>query len=1059
MHTHTATGKRWLFRHFTLLFIFHSSIVFSQNCNLPSSLPTIPAELEAANYDIAFCFAPNIFHWTENNNHPNQSQNGLGDLMTDIYYDGDFDITNNWESLRDATVEDMLPTVYYSVVWTDVAWIVTYAFYHPRDWTSTNGFCCSDNHEHDLEGSIFVVERHNNSIIHTLSLNHFDLIRKPVNGNATVFVDNSTHAVDVNLSGSDCIEKLLLGLDCENCFAATEPGVWYSKSNSGVSNINVQNTVFNDPEEGDVTCWTGTGEYVLEDVFTSDPKGMYNNKQSLFDGNKFKSSGSSNCQQGDASAPWGWDQFRYFSWEIVEAIQEAFNNYSLAVTILHNPYSRCLDDINLVVTGGTVLNWWYNNLSFVEITVKAGATLFIQDADLKFSSTGNGIVLEPGAELVMSNSSLNSCHGMWAGISNNRDLDPLNPQPIEINIFESAILNAENGVRIRTNSGSRLNPHIVDLDNVTFENCSDGVELINYNVGETTGRSTTLTVDDCTFTNIGSAGVKLVNNPTAEIHRSIFNGSGSNAYGVRATNSNLIFTDGNYVQGCLNGIRAIGMFPFATNGIQIGSSSTQKNTFVNNDYAVRSHGSVDALPLLIENNSFDGDLGLVLAGNNSYIVKNNEFLSYNTGLTSYSTGNEFNRISCNTYAGPNVEPFTFNSSNLFFGDNSRTDFVNNEFSGPMANVLLFAEILPNVGIPTESANNCFFDSDIVSLNSPSFTYWYKEHNDDPIDCKQEPQPNAYINIEEAQEKRDYCDGSIGVFEDIIGDPNDSLYTKYNEPIGDPVICWECIKDSVATWIDIVTAIGGDDPRTYTKEGITDSGVSWDVQLAQKKMSQWINYGLYSAKRHDTLAFAEELLTPLLTWDYQSKLFGIKLLQGDLMEASTFISMMEPLTQEEFDFQFIQQVQLKYLGGYFEDVSISKGELDTLRNIAMSETVMSGYARGLYEYLEGEQLPFILPYTTQERSINGFMAQESKTSYFSIYPNPAVNSISIDCLIPKGTCSGTLSIFSLDGRLVQSSQLIETGTSHVDVSELVSGVYVVRIVSDKGYIETIKVIKQ
>ena len=53
----------------------------------------------------------------------------------------------------------LTPKIYFSVVWTNSHWVITYVIYHPRDYASETGPCCADNHRNDLEGAIFVVNR------------------------------------------------------------------------------------------------------------------------------------------------------------------------------------------------------------------------------------------------------------------------------------------------------------------------------------------------------------------------------------------------------------------------------------------------------------------------------------------------------------------------------------------------------------------------------------------------------------------------------------------------------------------------------------------------------------------------------------------------------------------------------------------------------------------------------------------------------------------------------------------------------------------------------------
>ncbi|MEM6931074.1 MAG: hypothetical protein AAF602_29335 [Myxococcota bacterium] len=83
---------------------------------------------------------------------------GKADYVTRIDFDGDWDPTDNWESLPEHPAH---AACYYSVVTTRTHWYLIYAFYHPRDWSSSllSPVRHLDSHENDLEGALVVVRR------------------------------------------------------------------------------------------------------------------------------------------------------------------------------------------------------------------------------------------------------------------------------------------------------------------------------------------------------------------------------------------------------------------------------------------------------------------------------------------------------------------------------------------------------------------------------------------------------------------------------------------------------------------------------------------------------------------------------------------------------------------------------------------------------------------------------------------------------------------------------------------------------------------------------------
>jgi hypothetical protein len=68
-----------------------------------------------------------------------------------------------------------------------------------------------------------------------------------------------------------------------------------------------------------------------------------------------------------------------------------------------------------------------------------------------------------------------------------------------------------------------------------------------------------------------------------------------------------------------------------------------------------------------------------------------------------------------------------------------------------------------------------------------------------------------------------------------------------------------------------------------------------------------------------------------------------------------------------------------------------------------------------------------------------------TSNFTIYPNPAIENVTITL---TESVSGSISIIDLQGNVVLNKSLLGN-TSNISTSDLASGVYVVKINSDKG----------
>ena len=99
-----------------------------------------------SNADLAFHYAPVHYQDTDSSDYPS-------DYVTAFDYDSDRVSTNNWDNRGNG----LWPaTGYYSVVESCSHYFITYAFYHPRDWSDT---IFDQEHENDLEGLLISVRK------------------------------------------------------------------------------------------------------------------------------------------------------------------------------------------------------------------------------------------------------------------------------------------------------------------------------------------------------------------------------------------------------------------------------------------------------------------------------------------------------------------------------------------------------------------------------------------------------------------------------------------------------------------------------------------------------------------------------------------------------------------------------------------------------------------------------------------------------------------------------------------------------------------------------------
>ena len=108
------------------------------------------AEAADANHRrLAEHYAPVVFQ---------ESRSTVLDFITRFDFDGDWKGDNNW---RNAYLFDLTGNVYYSVIESTNHYFITYAFYHPRDYTARpyEGFAPKTEHENDMEGCTITIEK------------------------------------------------------------------------------------------------------------------------------------------------------------------------------------------------------------------------------------------------------------------------------------------------------------------------------------------------------------------------------------------------------------------------------------------------------------------------------------------------------------------------------------------------------------------------------------------------------------------------------------------------------------------------------------------------------------------------------------------------------------------------------------------------------------------------------------------------------------------------------------------------------------------------------------
>jgi hypothetical protein len=94
-------------------------------------------------------------------------------------------------------------------------------------------------------------------------------------------------------------------------------------------------------------------------------------------------------------------------------------------------------------------------------------------------------------------------------------------------------------------------------------------------------------------------------------------------------------------------------------------------------------------------------------------------------------------------------------------------------------------------------------------------------------------------------------------------------------------------------------------------------------------------------------------------------------------------------------------------------------------------------------------------STEEFTVNLIDHERPGKSELMVYPNPASEKLNV--LIPEASNNPMISIFSLEGQLVESSQFDQTNSSSIEISNLKPGLYIIRAEYD-GTVSTGRFVK-
>ena len=1066
---------------------------------MPEELPFDQTELDEANAQIANCYAPVIHHLAQAS--LEFSANGRADLLLAVNYDGDWNAGNNWENLEQfdglndmgepdgigtEEIDELDPKVYYSIVWTDIAWVITYGFYHPRDYSLQDGVCCTgtnpqiipripgDSHENDFEVIIVVVSRmagngiNKFQVVGGYSTPHGTLEEyKHISSIPDVYIDDRTHAPLLNLNDNEVIDNDGF-LQCDTRVIVSSPHITYvNNTNPDVTPfVHIEDEVYWD---GNFDYLWGFGEYELDDIFGDNPESLESKRSDpltfMNEGNSFNSvnePGSCPDQGGTASAPWGLGAIDYETNTIQEIVCESMFSFGTAnclnspPLILSNPYHTpsCVneDQVTLIVAENeeVELSGYTSSQPFERIVVESGATLTISNNCVLYFSSIGYIEVKKGGRLIIDNSTLGKCGSEnWQGIKAYTD-NRSGPEGEIIIRNNSTIAYATVGLTVGQNSFFDYPlTKVTIMGESTFEFNDIGIV---FNAGTTMS-----TISNCNFSN-ENFDIDLTASVGLTVEGSDFKkpqGQGGHIdfRAINSFNSQVRVINDNLFERTTIGVAVHGSIPVFNASI-IGDGETAPNRFDGGVIGVLGFGSPGIFSFpgqsRIENNQFYGiSHGVYFAGYNFFDVTENVF-EYNTnGVTLDNSGGFFNSINCNSF-------FSSYRGISFRGDNRNCEFLSNDFdegwtSESDIELKLEATVRSNMGSFGNPAGNCFTGSNnniFVDNGSTSFNYFYKD-----VAC-QNPSGSGFDKEVTFPNPNNGCSNGRSPFANIDPDRDGELglsEASYNAEN----LCKPCILDSIALWVNNLTNLGGDNFYTVAEE--SNFNLTQAQLRAEEILSEWINYGIYAALKVEDYSFAIEILTPLKKWEYQSQLFGVTMLKRDYTGAESFLENMPENNLNEIYFKYIQRINLKiYTNPSDITAEVTEAMLDSLEVIALSPYPVKGYAASLHYFITGEDvvLEKLLKEEKAEEKEEKLISSSVKTNAeFSVFPNPANEYLTIKTV----TELVSLSIYDLNGKnwMLSSSGDLR----NIDISVLPKGLYLLKATNEMGKLFNVKFIKQ
>lgn len=237
-----------------------------------------------------------------------------------------------------------------------------------------------------------------------------------------------------------------------------------------------------------------------------------------------------------------------------------------------------------------------------------------------------------------------------------------------------------------------------------------------------------------------------------------------------------------------------------------------------------------------------------------------------------------------------------------------------------------------------------------------------------------------------------------------------------------------------------------------------SGDYLDVLKSNDNLAQ-AAVGLIRAYNGSNAVFVNQLITDLeLTGnDAQVVRYEQYMKANDLTLAGAELSTFVPVTLDEVQFKFVQEMKLKYLNGQ----TLTTADIAGLNDIVLLANNRSNDAAALIGMVSNEHKA----YTFVEIEAPEFVdlptkRVENDMIEMTLSPNPANDQLTIDYIFNNDSDDNTISVYDVSGGLIFSTDVsFVSGRATIDIRALASGMYLLTLENAEKTLSTARFVKE